>query len=556
MFRVVLLLLATKTRSIRGSVASMWEVNRLKLLAGLITVGLIAPGMYFLFRFLFERLLALDDTGFGLALSSRLLTSAFMAFSVFLAVSSLISGISILYRSRETSLLMSLPVPSSAVAVFRTAESWYHAGWSTMLIGVPVILAFASVTRSRSAAFAGTALLLPLVTASVAFGSIVLAALSRLGSMKGLKRGASGVAIAAALLIIGYFQGMKPDSIVIPDSSAGDLQAVHRFVAGLPGTGLAPWPHALFGSVVGGIGSNGFDARSSRAALILTGEALLLSTAALLLTARGFRARHAAMCGDSGRALSAGFVFRSGGPRRALFEKDILLFSRDPVQWSQLALLAGMFLMYAGNLDQFDMDYAQRIWLGVAVFMNISFSGFVMATLLVRFSFPSMSIEGPGLPFLLQIPGARSIMLSSKWLTSMAFVLPLMLGAGMLSSARMGAGGVFLLETLAAIVLMALALSSINTALGAIYPSFSDNSPASIASGQGGIVAAFASMGYVLAMVTTISFATRAYLAEGFHEAAMVASLGRVALFIVPLTALVTVGSMRGALASFRRRDF
>lgn len=556
MFRVVLLLLATKTRSIRGSVASMWEVNRLKLFAGLITVGLISPGMYFLFRFLFGRLVALDDTGFGLALSSRLLTSAFMAFSVFLAVSSLISGISILYRSRETSLLMSLPVPSSAVAVFRTAESWYYAGWSTMLIGVPVILAFASVTGSRSAAFAGTALLLPLVTASVASGSIVLAALSRMGSMKGLKRGASGVAIGAALLIIGYFQGMKPDSIVIPDSSAGDLQAVHRFVAGLPGAGHSPWPHSLFGSVVGGIGSPGAGAYTSRAALILTGEAVLLAAAALLLTARGFRARHAAMCGESGRALSAGFVFRSGGPGRALFEKDILLFSRDPVQWSQLALLAGMFLMYAGNLDQFEIDYAQRIWLGVAVFMNISFSGFVMATLLVRFSFPSMSIEGPGLPFLLQIPRARSILLSSKWSTSMFFVLPLMLGAGILSSMRMGAGGVFLLETLAAIVLMAIALSSINTALGAVYPSFSDNSPASIASGQGGIVAAFASMGYVLAMVTTISFATRAYLSEGFHEGAMVASLGRVALFILPLTALVSIGSMRGALASFRRRDF
>jgi hypothetical protein len=212
--------------------------------------------------------------------------------------------------------------------------------------------------------------------------------------------------------------------------------------------------------------------------------------------------------------------------------------------------------MYAGNLDQFPVDFTQRIWLGVAVFMNISFSGFVMATLLVRFSFPSMSIEGPGLPFVLQIPHSRRILLSSKWLSSLGGVLPLMLVAGILSSIRMGADGLFLVETIGAILLMAVALCSINTALGAVYPSFSDNSPASIASGQGGIIAAFASMGYVLAMVSAISFATRTYLAQGFHEQAMAGALARVSAVVVPGTLLLSLAVMRGALRSLRRRDF
>ncbi len=535
----------------------MWECNRLKLIAGILTLGVIAPAMYLLFLFLFGRLIAVDDAGFGVALSGRLLSTAFMAFSVFLAVSSLIGGISILYRSRETSMLLGLPVRSSAVAVFRTAESWFYAGWSTLLMGVPVILAFSEATGSGpGVAVAGLALLVPLVLSSTAAGSIVLAVLSRLGSIRSLRRGAVGAVAMSALMILVFLRGSDPGSLVIPDSSAGDLQAVHRFVAGLPAAGHSPWPHALFGAVLTRLGTSGPGQYAGRAAAILAAESAVLAGLALSLTAVGFRGRHASMAGEAGLSKSRDSVFRRGGLSRALVEKEALLFARDPVQWSQLALLGGLFLMYAGNLDELPVEFAQRVWLGVAVFMNISFSGFVMATLMVRFSFPSISMEGPGLASLLQMPAARRTLLRTKWAVALVCIMPLVLGAGILSTVRMGAGGLFLAETVAAIILMSSALASINTAMGAIYPSFTDNSPASIASGQGGILAAFASMGYVLAMVTVISFSTREYLSSGMSGRALAGSLWKSALFMVPLTAIVSAASMRGAARSLGRRDF
>ncbi|MCC6871377.1 MAG: hypothetical protein IT351_03250 [Candidatus Fermentibacter sp.] len=535
----------------------MWEGNRLKLVAALLTLGVIGPGMYLLFRFLFDRLISLDDAGFGAALASRLLSSAFMAFSVFLAISSLIGGISTLFRSRETSLLLGLPIRTEAVAVFRTAESWFYAGWSTILIGIPVILAYASASGAGAAvSVPGLLLLCPFVLTSVAVGSMLLALLSRVGGMRGLRRGAAGAAILSILLVAAYFRCADTGSIVIPDSSAGDIRAVESFVAGLPATGHSPWPHSLLGSVLGRLGASDGGTYAFRAALILVSEALLLAAVALSLNAHGFRRRHAARSGAPGSRSSPRFLFRRGGLWRAMIEKDAVLFARDPVQWSQLALLAGLFLMYAGNLDRFPMAFGRGIWLGVAVFMNVSFTGFVMATLLVRFSFPSTSMEGPGLHALLQMPRARETLLSSKWVMSLMAVLPLLLGAGIASTLRMGAGGVFMVETVAAIVLMGVALSSINTSLGAIYPNFSDNSPASIASGQGGIVAAFASMGYVLALVTVLSFATRTYLAGGMQEGVLWESLARIALFVLPATLLLSAASMRGALGSLRRRDF
>ncbi len=535
----------------------MWEGNRLKLFAGFVTICVIAPAMFLLFRFLFTRLVTIDDSEFGIALSSRLLSSAFMAFSVFLAISSMISGISTLYRSRETTMLLSLPVGSAPVAVFRIFESWFYAGWSTLLLGLPVILAFASVVEGGTGtAIMGMLLLVPLILASTASGTVLTGLFSRLGGMGLLRRGAAGVVIGAALALILYFQGARPGAVVIPDSSAGSLDAVHRFVAGLPATGHSIWPHALFGEVVGQVAGGGSRDYAMTAAAILTAEALLAAIAALLLTAPGFRARHSRIASDSGGSSSSRRFFRRGGLQRAVLEKDLLLFVRDPVQLSQLALLAGLFLMYASSLSRFPVDFSQRMWLGVAVFMNVSFSGFVMATLLVRFAFPLVSLEGPAIPFVLQMPGARRRLLRSKWTFAIASVLPLMLLAGLLSSVRLGAWNLFLIETLGSIVLMSFALSSINTALGAVFPSFSDNSPASIASGQGGIIAAFASMGYVLSMVTALSYATRAYLVEGFRERAISGPLALTAVITIPLTVLVSVLSMRGALRSFSRRDF
>ncbi|MDM7992813.1 MAG: hypothetical protein QUS11_05815, partial [Candidatus Fermentibacter sp.] len=340
MFRTVWLLLRTKLGSVRGSAASMWECNRLKLIAGVLTLGVIAPAMYFLFLFLFGRLIAVDDAGFGVALSGRLLSTAFMAFSVFLAVSSLIGGISILYRSRETSMLLGLPVRSSAVAVFRTVESWFYAGWSTLLMGVPVILAFSEATGSGpGVAVAGLALLVPLVLSSTAAGSIVLAVLSRLGSIQSLRRGAVGAVVMSALMILVFLRGSDPGALVIPDSSAGDLQAVHRFVAGLPAAGHSPWPHALFGAVLTRLGTSGPGQYAGRAAAILTAESAVLAALALSLTAIGFRGRHASMAGEAGLSPSRGSVLRRGGLSTALVDKEALLLSRDTLHLIHLSLL-------------------------------------------------------------------------------------------------------------------------------------------------------------------------------------------------------------------------
>ncbi len=112
-------------RSFAGGLAEEWENNRLKLIAGVITMGVMAFGFYHMFRGLFRYLASLDAElyGFGTALASRLFGMALLAFGVFVGVSSLITGNSSLYRSPRTTLLFASSANHSSMAVSAVLEA-------------------------------------------------------------------------------------------------------------------------------------------------------------------------------------------------------------------------------------------------------------------------------------------------------------------------------------------------------------------------------------------------------------------------------------------------
>jgi ABC-2 type transport system permease protein len=549
------ILAEAKERSLAGALASAWENNRLKLIAGGLTVLVIVPAMYLLFDFLFGYLTGLEDAAFGEALARRLLSMAMMTFGIFIVVSSLISGVSTLYRSDETAFLLTLPIGGGAVARFRTLESWFYAGWAMLLLGVPVVLAYTgSLSQPLAASIYGVVTFPLLVLSWLGAGTLLLAVFSRMGGLSTLWKAVGATVILAALGILLLVSSSAPEEIVIPDAAATET-AVQRFVSALPSTGWSGWPHTLYGSSIAHLAAGG-----TSGALVRTGvmalEGLAICLLALYMTGRGFRRRFARVgqTTQKGRSSPAGLI-SGGGRLRAFFGKDLLLFLRDPVQWSQLGLLVGLFLLYAANLRRFPMDFGSPIWLSVAVFMNISFSGFVAATLLVRFAFPSVSLEGPGLAAILQVPGGRGLLLRSKWLQSFLAVTPLMVGAGLASSLSIGAGSLLLVESGGALLLLCTVLVSINIALGAIYPRFDDNNAANIASGQGGIIAAFASTAFVLLVVALLSWVTRSYMVMGYRESAMLEPLLRAGVVLVPLSLAAGAVPMVMAGRAFGSRD-
>ncbi len=513
-------------------------------------MGVMALGFYHMFRGLFQYLASLDAElyGFGTALASRLFGMALLAFGVFVGVSSLITGNSSLYRSPRITLLLASSANHSSMAVSAVLESWFNAGWTMLLMGYPILLAFARGLAFSEVHLTLGFLLYPLMLLCwTSMGTVVTVLLGRLGGMNGWKL-FGGIALIAGSGALFFFASGTSADLVIEEAPGMKLGGLHEFVSGLPSQNTGYWPHALFlRAMVGG---------SVSSALLLAGEALLLTLTALFFASGRYLQAWNRSSEVSVRYQSSLF-FRDGGRASTIFQKDVLLFLRDPVQWSQLGLLAGMFAIYVINLSRFPIDFSNPYWLAVGVFMNISFSAFVVATMMVRFAFPAPSMEVPGLHSMIQLPRGRELLYRSKWTQTLFLsVFPASVLAW-LSTRSIGAGALLQIESVACIFITAFVLSTINITLGCVFMKKGEGSAVSLSSGQGGIIAAFASVAFVLFVVTVLSVVTRRYMTDNFTEAMLAGPVRDSIVFLMlPVGAGVSFLMYRAGMANLRRRVF
>ena len=551
------LLYRIKAASLRGAAVSEWQTNKLKLIAGAITIAVLVPGIFILFRFLFSYIYGLEETftGFGTALSMRLLAMTFMSFGVFIGISSFISGVSVVFRSPETSFLLTLPMKDGLTALYRMLESWFNAGWATLLLGIPIVAAFCISLEISLAATVISVLLFPfLIAIWLSSGTILLGAAIRFNRRNGRlwkTAGILGLLVAAGIFVI--LKSSGPEGMIAEENSA--LDAVQRFVAELPVTGGELWPHTIFSNIIFSIDNGAWPEALGYIGSLLI-EAVLACSLACVMICPGFRKSYSRISSTSGRRRSSRLFLRSGGRFVTMLQKDILLFFRDPVQWSQLLLLTGLFLIYALNINRFHTDIGNTFWRTIVVYLNFSFSCFVTATLLVRFTFPSISLEGPGLSYILQLPGGRRLLIGTKWVESIIFILPFIVGVGIWSTLRIGAGWILVFMSTVSLSLMCIALVSINVGLGAIFPRFEKGSAANIASGQGGIIAAFASMGYVLVSIMVLGFTLRRSFVIASSVQVLIKPLSQALIFLTVMTVFIAIVFLWTGYRSLVKRDF
>ncbi|MCK5786935.1 MAG: hypothetical protein KAH54_10320 [Candidatus Sabulitectum sp.] len=543
-------LFAMQIRSLMGAVAEAWKTNRLKLISGAITLSVMAVGFYYMFLWLFGYLSSLDAElfGFGTALASRLFGMSLLAFGVFVGVSSLITGNSSLYRSSRTTLLLSAAVNHSSMAISAVLESWVFAGWTMFLMGIPILIAFANgLEFTETNLLLGLCLYPFMLLAWTATGTIVTVFLSKFGGTAGWKL-FGGIALIAGSGALFFFSSGRSADLVIEEAPGMELSKLESFVSDLPGQDSGYWPQVLFlKAMTGG---------EARPALLLVGEALLLASLSLLFASKGFLKSWNRSTAVSSRFQSSEF-FRGGGRNSTVFQKDLLLFLRDPVQWSQLGLLAGMFSIYVVNLQRFPIDFSNPYWLAVGVFINISFSAFVVATIMVRFAFPAPSMEASGLHVLIQLPHGRELFYRSKWIqTVLLSAIPASVLAW-LSTTSIGAGHLLQMESVACIFITAVVLSTVNISLGCVFLKRDSGSAVSVSSGQGGIISAFISVAFVLFMVTVLSWVTKRYMTDKFTELMLAVPVRNSILYLMmPVGAAFSFIMYRIGMNNLRKRIF
>jgi ABC-2 type transport system permease protein len=415
----------------------------------------------------------------------------FLTFLSFLAFSGVVTALSTFFLSDDLRLLMPAPIAARRLFHARFARTVGQASWMVVVFLGPVLMGV-GVAGCAPWSYYGTSALVvaPFTVIPVAIGTGVTLLLVNVFPARRARDilMLMGLLFAASLVLLLRF--VRPEQLMRIES----LPEVTDFFATLqsPVTPMLPsfWAgEALFASLHG-------SSDLLRVAALWT-TALALTVALRVASERWyFTGFSKAQEARKARFTRLRLLDRLLGAvpmapaRRQMLTKDLKVFLRDVTQWSQLLLLLALALVYVYNFRVLDLDrlpYMSGPIRNVYAFVNLGMASFVLATIAVRFVFPSVSAEGRAFWIIRTAPVQLRDFLWSKFWTGLIPIFLLTEALTVVANEFLGIDPGLKVITAAAVALMSFALVGLATGLGALYPRFEADNATQVAGSYGGV---------------------------------------------------------------------
>jgi ABC-2 type transport system permease protein len=467
---------------------------------------LIWVGLYFLLKYVF---LAIRRPVLeGIVATPLIFTFFFLALTAMLAFSSAILSYSALFRRPESAYLLASPLDHLELVIVNYLETLLLSSWSLILLGMPLMFAMADVFDESwifYPLFLG--LFLAFIPLPGALG-LLLAWFTAIVFPKTPKRMLMW-SMALTLFLSGWW---LQSTFAEPAGSNLWLKSFYDRVALIQGAML---PHTWVSR-----GINYALQGQTKPALfylfVTSANALFFSVIAVTIVSRGFIPAFGA-----GQAFGGRTTRRSGRwitgiseilfaympvQQRLLARKDLKTFFRDPMQWSQMAILFGLLLLYVSNVHQMLTELANpRLQLLVA-FLNLTAVSLILATFTNRFIFPLVSLDGQHLWLLGLLPLPRSRIVIAKFQYALTMTLIAALSVLAVSLYRLALPWPMVVSHLISSVAICIGLCGVTIGMGARLPVFHERNPARIAGGFGGTISLLLSIALVVASLACTGF--------------------------------------------------
>jgi ABC-2 type transport system permease protein len=451
----------------------------------------------------------------------------FLVFLSFLAFSGVVTALSTFFLSDDLRLLFAAPIAIRRLFYARFARTVLQASWMVVVFLVPVLIGV-GMARCAPAAFYFTAVLtiVPFVVIPVAIGTAITLLLVTVFPARRARDilMLMGLLFAAAMVILLRF--IQPERLMSVES----LPDITDFFATIqsPVTPLLPsfWAgEAVFASL-----QRGRDLLHAGALWTTAlGMTVLLGAAYERWYFVGFSKAQEGRKARFTRLTIIEAVVRRlplSAVRRTLLIKDLKVFLRDVSQWSQLLLLLALVMVYLYNFRILDLEripYMSGVLKNVYAFVNLGMAGFVMATIAVRFVFPSVSAEGAAFWIIRTAPISMSDFLWSKFWTGLVPVLLLTEGLTIVANQFLAIDPFVKGVAALAIVFMTFAMVGLATGLGARYPRFGAENATQVAGSYGGLAFMTAAVLYVIVMMVMLGWPSTVYLMHRMNNRALLA---------------------------------
>ncbi len=481
--------------------------ERLRLLLFLTLGALFWAGTFWGFWRILNYFRSIESLGDVLA--AKLLSMILLTFLALLVFSNVVTSFSSFFLSRDLELLLATPIETTQIYKAKLLETLTGSSWMVVLFGTPVFLVYGVAYGASWTYYVMLLLSLPaFLLISAALGVAVMMGLANLFPAR---RARDVMLIMGLVFGVGLYlliRFLQPERLVDPETFSGVLGYLVALNA--PRYPLLPshWVVQVVSPSL--FGTKGFPAFflsmlwSTACAFVVMGAWF-----AQAVYRKGWSRSQEGRRSAVSRSQVVHFVvahlarlFPSG--LRPVVAKDVLIFFRDPSQWSQLLLLGALIVVYLYNFAALPLEKAPlESWYlqNLIAFLNMGLAGFVVAAVGVRFVFPAVSLEGRAFWIIRSSPlGLRSFLWAKFWTS----LLPLSLLSEFLviaSNALLKVAPFMMVLSTTTMFLASFALTGLGVGLGAIYPRFQVENAAHISNGMGGLIYMLLSVGFMGAVV-------------------------------------------------------
>jgi ABC-2 type transport system permease protein len=514
---VVTAILAARLRAHRAALFPLTVRRAISIVAIVVILAGFVLGGFVVFMLLLELMSGFDIPN----VTDHLLSIVALAFFLMLVVSNAIMTLSSLYLAPEIGYLFSFPISRRSVFAAKLIESGLYSSWAFLAFGTPILLAYGVVTGADWYFYPLVFLVaVPFLAIATVLGSAFTMLVARFVPARNTRLFYL-VLIGAMVLTAVVFVRMEGVDRMLAARTPEDLTAYFEDLK------LSRWSMLPSHWLAQSISSAAQDASQLWRSVSLLFCVACLATWALLASAsrlyyRGWAESHAG--GRKSRVAVRGLLDKIERyvqvvapwirpPTRALLVKDLKVFWRDPTQWLQLIVLAGLLLIYAISLPYRGLSLeADDQWRVALLTFNLGTSSFVLATIAARFVFPAVSLEGRNFWVVGTAPFALKRLIWQKYWTGVVACAVIGEAVMLLSCWSLGVGPLITVFCAATALLVSLGLVSISIGMGAMLPNFDEPNAAKIASGAGGTINILVCLTYVVLTVACASVPLQFYV--------------------------------------------
>ncbi len=475
--------------------------------------------------------------GFGTLLSERIFYLMFFFFFLMLVFSNTVISYSMLFRSREMSWLMTLPIRHRTLFVWKSVETLVFSSWGLVLISTPLLAAYGRIHNADSwFYFRAFLIYLPFVAIPAALSAwLLLAAVRLLG-----KRTLIILALVAISWFIHHIVGVFEEQKKLQEQEGVNIVVTMNKVLEHTNLSVHPLVPSTWMSDTLVYWAKGFSARGYFFCFLILSWALMGLLMTYSVASRVFipawntsiHRRATASWNRRQKRLRTGVSIAcaplsrafplpgSGRPLRSLIVKDFLIFWRDPSQWVQFLIIIGLLFIYVLNLRNMGYDYQDAFWSKIIAHLNLVVCSLAVSTLTTRFVFPQFSLEGRRLWILGLAPFSLKKIVWQKFWCSWIVAAVLTVSLIILSGNILELPGPSIAFFASAIGVLSLGLTALAVGLGTVFPNLREEGAAKIVSGFGGTLCLILSFLYIvvfifiLALPAAVSLAKSGFLAS------------------------------------------